>query len=91
MISKRYQTRNYRWTAAKGAISKKKKKFHSVIKCYSLVVIISNSNVMLDELSCLQFEQAIEAVLYFPFIFQLRECPCNITHDILFLIYNGYF
>ena len=25
------------------------------------------------------------------FIFQLREYPCNITHDILFLIYNGYF
>ena len=25
------------------------------------------------------------------FIFQLREYPCNITHDILFLTYNGYF
>ena len=25
------------------------------------------------------------------FIFQLREYPCNITHDISFLIYNGYF
>ena len=25
------------------------------------------------------------------FIFQLRESPCNITHDISFLIYNGYF
>ena len=25
------------------------------------------------------------------FIFQLRESPCNITHDISFLMYNGYF
>ena len=25
------------------------------------------------------------------FIFQPREYSCNITHDILFLIYNGYF
>ena len=24
-------------------------------------------------------------------IFQLRESPCNITHDISFFIYNGYF
>ena len=27
----------------------------------------------------------------YSFIFQLREYPCNITHDISFLIYNGYF
>ena len=25
------------------------------------------------------------------FIFQLREYPCNITNDILFLICHGYF
>ena len=25
------------------------------------------------------------------FIFQLREYPCNIAHDIYLLIYHGYF
>ena len=25
------------------------------------------------------------------FIFKLREYPCNITHDIFYLIYHGYF
>ena len=32
-----------------------------------------------------------ETFYIYIFIFQLREYPCNITHDILFLIYNGYF
>ena len=50
---------------------------------------INVSQTQLFQMTWLVYQQ--NEYYGFIFIFQLREYPCNIAHDISFLIYNGYF
>ena len=55
-------------------------------QCY-----LCNDNRLILTQQCSIFFTLVSTSLHEFFIFQLRESPCNIAHDISFLIYNGYF
>ena len=60
----------------------------SVLRIYNFLTKAGQLSLLKTTLDIFIYDNTMYV---FYIIFQLREYPCNITHDISFLIYNGYF